>query len=252
MSGNGYGSLPKGGVTIPGRLMPTGRISGNITEGLITKMSNTETGTATGTDPGSPSPMQIRILVGRLNPVTRSHVDILKEMALLPGIPVVILVTAHRDARNPLDLVTRRQILREALGPHSPVRILSCRNPFVLVRKLLRRPNLTLLAHHCGPDRTRDYETWYPQDECEVIEHRYANGTRGSQARDAARRLDTRGFRLCCPPAAWPYMNEIATACHGQLAAADSPPDPDPDPQPVPHSNHTGIEALFGRRRRFR
>ena len=227
--------------------MPTGHIRPHTKEHIMPEMPNIGTGSGTAS-PSVISPTNIRILVGRLNPVTRSHIDIIREMTDLGGIPVVILVNSHQDARNPLDLATRRQLLQEVLGPHSPVRIMSCRNPFILVRKLLRRPNLTLLAHHCGPDRSRDYSTWYPDEEVEVVEHRYASGTRASQARDAARRLDTRGFRLSTPPAVWPYMHDIAAICHGQVLGA-TPPEPEPEMEPPASAQH-GIEALFGRRRR--
>ncbi|WP_448191238.1 hypothetical protein [Azospirillum sp. sgz301742] len=195
--------------------------------------------------------MRIRIFLGRLQPPTRTHCQIIREMAKDPNtIPVVVMTEQARNQKSPLDVETRKRILRAVFPVHTGVRIMVVRNPYIAVKRLLAHPGIEVVAHHCGPDRSSDFRHWYKNQEVEVVEHRFPNGVRASMARDAARRLDNRKFRECCPEPAWPAMQIIAAAYHTPEVTRPEPGIDVVTPQ-TEQSNHQGIEALFRRRRRF-
>lgn len=199
--------------------------------------------------------MKLHLFVGRCNPPTKTHLSLIRQMAEQAetdgAVPVVVLVAHDEvDERNPLSLETRREILRLALGNFTTVRIITVYNPYRLVRRLLKRSSVELLAHHAGPDRVADYRDWYPPGH-RVVEHRFQDGVRATAARDAARRLDTRQYRMTTPEAAWPFMQEIAAVFHCHQPATDPSAFDVVTTQPSrPSPGQNQLQGLFRPRRR--
>lgn len=152
---------------------------------------------------------QNALIVGRFQPLTAVHADIIRKAATKHHIVWVAVVVGRHSSRardlNPLDYYERKELI-EALGLPN-VRVIQV--PTGSVRNIISSIPSGITALYCGTDRVQQYQLAVQNMNVEVVEVPRIKPISGTQLRAALRADDKQVFESLVDPKLYSYYEKL-------------------------------------------